>query len=230
MPTPPPAPPTGPSEAPPPPPAPAPTVPKHAGAPPFPPGHDPFIRPAETSRIRLGPNLNVLVVGINANAADPLPIGAPSIRAGVRFATLERSALEYSANLGVALQFGVEGHRVTGGFAWGFGFTAKAGLNAVSSGGLFFPFVDLYGFGTVSILRGAPGTVAAGRFGLGLNFNAFAVRPGAGFDKLFVGAGSGRFEVFLLVLALVLPNVELAYTAPSPLGPGYVELRLGLGI
>ena len=243
--TPPPPPPTAPvlpdPTAPPlPPPVPAPLPPPLPPGPPAPPAPPtPRVAPAPSPEastrpggFRAAPTMNLLVFTTRE-------IPASSLRMGVRVALRERSSALYSLNFHATGQLGLEGiwtNNRTG--RWGLGLTARAGLAPVSLGGIFAPFIDLYGFFTLAVLPGGRGqpTVAVPRFGLGFNANAFAIAPygygGRGSWRIGSLGGGGGYALAALgvLLALATPNVELVATPPNHYANGWTaEVRFGTG-
>lgn len=168
-------------------------------------------------------------------------IPASSMRVGVRVAIRERSAAAYALNFHATGQVGVEGIWTSARAGrWGLGLTARSGLAPISRGGLFMPFVDLYGFVTLGIFPGSGGdpTVVLPRFGLGVNVNAFAIAPtgwgsGGGWSIGNVGSLGGAgwaVAILAVIFAAAVPNVEVVVTPPSRYAPGWTaELRFGVG-
>lgn len=179
---------------------------------------------------RLAPTLNLLGLGLSPQEAGWSAMGAPSLRTGVRGALFRRSNDSYSTNLGLAIEVGLEGHRSPSrGQLWGLGITARSGPAFVTRGGLFFPFFEFYALTTLTVIRTDSFTLITPHFGVGLNFNAFAIRE-AGWAGSVGHVGGGGELVFVL-LALVIPNVELVWSPPTPLDPdaSTFEIRLGVG-
>lgn len=176
----------------------------------------------------LGPTMNFCLLAFPLPRSEPLVIGAPSLRGGVRFALLGRSAESYSLNLSASLQVGLEGiRRDAVAPLYAFGATAKVGLVGVTRGGPFMPFADAYLFFTVATRRVQRESLVFPRFGAGLNANLFNVVPSEWKPRLSYW-WSDRYVLAFFFLTLL--DVELVLTPANPLNPALTtELRWGFG-
>ncbi len=176
-----------------------------------------------------GPAFNFGILAFSTEGGPkPTAVLVPSLRGGARLALLPRSSNDYSLNVAAALQVGLEGLRRRDAVAlYAFGVTARVGAGAVTIGGPYAPFVELYALSTLAIRRVNGEQALVPRFGVGLQLDLYTavpeyVKPSLSFwwvDRYVIG--------FFLFTAF---NVELVVTPPNVVNDATVtEVRLGFG-